>query len=156
MCPRQGELYRHPENRRVLDALLNRIVPPSPAETGQPWSLGGFDLRTHPDLHLRLQEIARGLPPSCETSAWGCPLLAVPGGLIFALAAGTRELAFRLPERLLGEIRERGGEPAPEYGPGWVRFDPWCPDVPAPRLLGDLTAVCEAAFVEAGGALPAG
>lgn len=83
------ELSDVPQNAELLEYLRGQASPPSGPDD---FTLGSWQLHTHPDLIARLQELAPGWR---LTAAYGIPLLANEG--IAAVAAiGTDWLAIRI------------------------------------------------------------
>ena len=82
-----------------------------------------YHTQTHPDLGGRLYELAKSLPDDCTDVVYGCPVLATPNGIIFAVARGTNTLAFRIPVRFYPLALVLGGKPAIAYGLNWIEFD---------------------------------
>ncbi len=128
MSPR--DRFPHPANAALLAHLEKK---PGPAKTE--YRLEGYELHAHPDLMDHLYP----LNPCCKASAYGYPVLAGAGGIIFAVAMGTSFLAFRLGE----DERPKGGTPFPEAGPGWAAVDPWRTEAKT------LSALCRAAHAAA-------
>ncbi|HEU0337304.1 MAG TPA: hypothetical protein VFR43_12150 [Gaiellaceae bacterium] len=121
-------LSREPGNAAVI-AHLEAAAAPVRATPDDPWQLDGYELRTHPDLAERFEEVARGSGGG-RAAAAGVPLLVDPGGCIVAYALGTSRIALRLPQV--------GGEPAldprPVEGlPGWTSVDAWLSSLSSPR-----------------------
>ena len=81
------------QNAALLDFLRGQASPPRGPDD---YTLGAWQLHTHPDLIAELRKLAPGWP---LTAAYGVPLLANEG--IAAVAAlGTDWLAVRLPDQL--------------------------------------------------------
>ena len=57
--------------------------------------------------------------------AYGRDVLVTGDGVIFALASSMRDAGFRLPDGDWPAALAGGGQPWPELGPGWMRFDAW-------------------------------
>jgi len=81
-----------PSNAALLDYLRRQASPASSADDG--YSLGPWQLHTHPDLVARLGELAHGWPLS---AAYGVPLLA-SDGVVAVVALGTSWLAVRIAQ----------------------------------------------------------
>jgi hypothetical protein len=129
---------RIPENADVL-AYLERTRPSA-----------------HSDVASELSLAARGLPAAREfcpdPAAYAWVVLHTPGGRIFGLASGMRELALRLGgHEAVAALRERG-ERAEEVGPGWIAFDPFVADERTEITRARLRRYCRAAFEAAAGA----
>ena len=140
-------LSREPGNAAVL-AHLDATLAPARAAPGNPWQLDGYELRAHPDLAERFEEVTRGSGGRPAAGA-GVPLLVDADGRIVAFALGTSRIALRLPVV--------GGEPAldarPIEGlPGWTSVDAWLSSLPAPRATEVLRALVGRAVAD-GGAL---
>src|SRR6185503_8731139 len=118
--------------------------------TGQPsgarYDVDDYSVRTHPDLADALAALGRDLGLPRRRAAYGVPVLASAGGVLFALARGTHSLAFRLRDREWPLAIEMGAVPWTEVGPEWVRFDAWDPDVPSRQHTGDLRYFAESAL----------
>ncbi|MCX5334250.1 MULTISPECIES: hypothetical protein [unclassified Streptomyces] len=83
-------LPKHPLNTALLDHLREQGSPPSGPDD---WTLGEWQLHTHPDLMYRLKDLGLGVPLN---AAYGVPLLAYKG-VAAAVAMGTDTLLLRLP-----------------------------------------------------------
>jgi len=83
------ELPDLPHNAALLDYLRGQASPPS--DPGD-YTLGSWQLHTHPDLIAVLRELAPGWP---LTAAYGVPLLAGEG-IAAVVALGTDWLAVRI------------------------------------------------------------
>jgi hypothetical protein len=108
------ELPDVPQNAALLEHLREQASPPSGPED---YTLGPWQLHTHPDLMELLQNLAPGWP---LTAAYGVPLLASEG--IAAVAAlGTDWLAIRIDQL------PPGIETEDDLPPGWLSFtrDGW-------------------------------
>jgi hypothetical protein len=115
---------RRAANQAVLAYLEARA---RPAATPSVCALDQYELRTHPDLIKRLQEVAVGTAGRL-VAAFGVPVLVHPNGIIFALAFGASSLCLRLPPRLLREVIARPAGPG--LGDDWVAADPWLSALP--------------------------
>jgi hypothetical protein len=76
-----------PPNAALLEYLRPRAS--WPASPGHGYTLGSWELHTHPDLMERLCDLAPGWP---LTAAYGVPVLACEG-IAAVVALGTRPLA---------------------------------------------------------------
>jgi hypothetical protein len=114
------ELPDVPPNAALLAFLRGQASPPSgPGD----YTLGSWQLHTHPDLMALLQNLAPGWP---LTAAYGIPLLASEG--IAALAAfGTDYLAVRVDHLPAGVETEDiwGLDWVPCTRDGWHIITPW-------------------------------
>jgi hypothetical protein len=121
-------LSREPANAAVL-AHLDASLSPARAAPGDPWQLDGYQLRAHPDLAERFEEVTRG-SGGRPAAGPGVPLLIDADGRIVAFALGTSRIAVRFPEV--------GGEPALDARPveglaGWTSVDAWLSSLSGPR-----------------------
>jgi hypothetical protein len=83
------ELPELPQNAALLDYLRGQASPPSgPGD----YTLGAWQLHTHPDLIAELRQLAPGWP---LTAAYGVPILAREG-VAAVVALGTDWLAVRI------------------------------------------------------------
>ena len=112
------ELPELPPNAELLGFLRQQASRPAGSDD---YTLGSWQLHTHPDLLSRLRELAPGWP---LTAAYGVPLLACQG--IAAVAAlGTSWLAVRiasLPPHV------EAPDPAPRWPfvhGDWHLISPW-------------------------------
>jgi hypothetical protein len=85
------ELPDVPQNAALLEYLRGQACPPSGPDD---YTLGSWQLHTHPDLIAALRELAPGWP---LTAAYGVPLLASEG-IAAVVALGTDWLAFQIDE----------------------------------------------------------
>lgn len=100
------ELPDLPQNAALLEYLQGQASPPSGPDD---YTLGPWQLHTHPDLMALLRELVPGWP---LTAAYGIPLLASEG--VAAVAAfGTEWLAIRI-DQLPPSI-----EIEDDQGPAW-------------------------------------
>lgn len=120
-----GELRDHPKNARVVALLKAKALPKKNGGDVSPWDIDDYELHTHPDLREKLREIASDALVECECAAYGYPVLTNNDGIIFAIARGTSDLAFRLPPDGILEVVKEGGVVKREYGDDWVTIDPW-------------------------------
>jgi hypothetical protein len=111
------ERYAHPKNAALLKLLEKQAV----QGRGEAYDLEGYQLHTHPDLCDHLQSFNR----FCFGGAYGIPVLANDAGVIFGLARGTSDVAFRLPDSQWEKAREAGGVDSPDLGEGWFGFEAW-------------------------------
>jgi hypothetical protein len=136
------ELPDLPQNAAVLDFLLDQAsLPSGPGD----YTLGAWQLHTHPDLMARLCELAPGCP---LTAAYGVPLLASEG-IAAVVALGTDWLAVRvgcLPPEIETE------DPAPEWSfarGDWHVISPWQSQLSGADALRILAALVSAALAHA-------
>jgi hypothetical protein len=115
-----SERFAHRRNVPLLALLKNAAV----KGRGEPFDLEGYQLHTHPDLCDHLQS----LNPHCYAAAYGIPVLANDGGVLFAMARGTSHLAFLLSDSDWEKAREAGGFDSPDLGEGWFGFEAWRTD----------------------------
>ena len=121
-------LSREPGNAAVI-AHLEAAVGPVRAAPDDLWQLDGYQLRTHPDLTERFEEVARGAGGR-RAAAAGVPLLLDADGCIVAYALGTSRIALRLPQ--VGD--EPALDPRPVDGlQGWTSVDAWLSSLSGPR-----------------------
>jgi hypothetical protein len=133
-------LAAHPANAPLLEYLDSR------------------DAQCHPDLALRLGEIAADLDAQ-PSSTDGVAVLA-RHGIAFSFATGMSLLAFRVSEDVRAEVLDAPGtgrkyladlhelnlKLAEELGADWVAADPWPIDAPRDSGLVQLRAWVRAAF----------
>jgi hypothetical protein len=137
------ELPELPQNEALLDFLRQQAsLPAGPGD----YTLGSWQLHTHPDLIARLRELAPRWP---LTAAYGIPLLACEG--IAAVAAlGTDWLAVRMagpPPQVEAE------EPTPPWSfvhGDWHVISAWPGHLPGPESVRSLRALVSAALDYAG------
>jgi hypothetical protein len=115
-----SERYAQRRNKTLLKLLEKSAV----KGRGEPYDLDGYQLHTHPDLCDHLQS----LNPHCYGGAYGVPVLANDGGVIFAVARGTSHVAFQLPDSAWEKAREAGGFDTWDLGEGWFAFQAWQTD----------------------------
>ena len=141
------ELPDLPQNATLLDYLRSQASPPSgPGD----YTLGTWQLHTHPDLLGRLLELAPGWP---LTAAYGVPLLASDG--IAAVAAfGTDFLAIRIRNLPPGIDTEN---PAPEWAftrDDWRIISPWQSHLPSAESTRTLRELVSAALAHSASLAP--
>jgi hypothetical protein len=113
------ELPDLPQNAALLDYLRGQASPPSGPDD---YTLGTWQLHTHPDLIAVLRELAPGRP---LTAAYGVPLLACEG-IAAVVALGTDWLAVRtghLPPDVKTEDPDQPDWPF--TGADWHVFPLW-------------------------------
>ncbi|MFC1443169.1 hypothetical protein ABUW04_33525 [Streptacidiphilus sp. N1-10] len=122
-----------PANTALLDFLRQQASPPSGPED---WTLGEWQLHTHPDLEGRLADLTpreRLHSPTLTTRtirahqerlhcAYGVPVLCYEG-IAVAVAMGMRTLLVRLPA--LPENLKPGEPVPPLTDRDWQSVDPW-------------------------------
>jgi hypothetical protein len=135
-----AELPETPPNAALL-ALLKRDAIPARSS----YRLGVWELRTHPDLMDRLQELA---PDRAMLTAYGMPLFA-EAGVAAVVAMGTGTLFLRLPQdpAALG----LAGALSPFELPGWYGVDAWQSALPSAEGRSRLSALVFRACTHAGG-----
>ena len=116
--------HANPLNAQSLAILESRRARNSSSDQVQR-PVDPYHPQTHPDLGGRLYELAKPLPEDCRDVVYGCPVLATPKGIIFAVARGTNSLAFRMPVILYPMALISGGKPAIAYGLNWIEYDGW-------------------------------
>ena len=147
------ELPDLPPNARLLEFLRGQASPPGGPDD---YTLGSWQLHTHPDLMERLRELAPGWP---LTAAYGVPLLAGEG-IAAVVALGTGWLVVRidhLPPGVQSEDPAAGRWSA--AGDDWHVVSPWPGQLPAAdgtRVLRDLVAAALAYAARLAGAGAAG
>ncbi len=119
-------------NRDVLAYLRSRARP----GTGDRYDVDGWELHVHPDLWLRLGEVAGS--KEAVVPAYGVAVIVVDGA-VAALAEGTSTLLLRLPGRPAGI--EPGHWVEPLCSAGWQTVSPWASELPAPVGRARLTAL---------------
>jgi hypothetical protein len=107
-----------PQNASLLEFLRYQSRPPSgPGD----YTLGSWQLHTHPDLMERLRELAPGWP---LTAAYGVPMLA-RDGIAVLVALGTDWLALRIGQ-LPPWVQTKDPAPAWTFAGGdWHIISPW-------------------------------
>jgi hypothetical protein len=130
-----------PQSLAILEARRARNTPPDEAQR----PVDPYHTQTHPDLSDRLYELAEPIPEACRDVVYGCPVLATPKGIIFALARGTNGIAFRVPVTLYPMALGSGGKPAVAYGVNWIEFDAW----PEGNQINNLREWCRLAYDKA-------
>ena len=124
-----------PQNAELLNFLREQASPPSGPDD---YTLGSWQLHTHPDLMSVLRGLAPGWP---LTAAYGVPLLASEG-IAAVVALGTDWLAVRVAS-LPPEVETE--DPAPEWSfarGDWHVLRPW-------QSGSTLTALTSAALAHA-------
>lgn len=110
----------------------------------------------HTDVASELDLAVRGLPGTrtvCPDPAGGAWVAASTSKLrIFALAHGMSALCVDVGAGDLEAALADRAAPAPELGPGWVRFDPFDAEEPQAKMRARLHRWCMIAFQRAGGA----
>jgi len=116
---RLHELPVLPQNASLLEFLRSQASWPSDADGD--FTLGSWQLHTHPDLMDRLCELAPGWP---LTAAYGVPLLA-RDGVAAVVALGTSWLVARIASLPAGiEVKEAA--PGLTFAGGdWHIVCPW-------------------------------
>ncbi len=109
--------------------------------------------RCHPDLLERLHSLADQLPGTSIRFVGGIPLVAHPGGVVFALAAAQSWMMLRLPTHVHSvvvhsEWGDRG------LSGDWVDVDPWLTDLESRDGLTRLRGWTRAAYEYAGELAP--
>jgi hypothetical protein len=128
--------FPHSANAPVLAHLAEDAVYTG-APSGARYDVDDYSVRTHPDLADALDALGRDVGVR-RRAAYGVPVLATPGGVVFALARGTHSLGLRLPDREWPLAIEMGAMPWLEVGPDWMQFNAWDADVPSRQHTGDL------------------
>jgi hypothetical protein len=90
-----------------------------------------FIRRTNPSAHTdpggKLIALGKAVPGARHYSpnyrACAYVVLHTDAQVIFAVAFGMRQLAFRLPPDVLAQGMAVGGKPCPEIGPDWLSVD---------------------------------
>jgi hypothetical protein len=85
------------------------------------YQVDGYVVRCRPDL----TEIMYDLTPDSSVTkdyAYGRSVLANPKGAIFAYAAGTHHVFFRLDSDRIAAAQVDGGRLDPTYGGDWIEF----------------------------------
>jgi hypothetical protein len=85
-----------PLNAQSLAILKSRRAR-NPSSNDAQRVVDPYHPQTHPDLGGRLYELAKPLQQDCRDVVYGCPALATPEGIVFAVARGTNRIAFRIP-----------------------------------------------------------
>lgn len=80
-------------NSKVI-AALRRTATPEGSRSG--FTIGGYEVRTHPDLVDRLKELMAYTQDARFEYVFGTPTLQNAAGKIFAAAQGTSSLCLRL------------------------------------------------------------
>ena len=132
-----------PQNAELLDFLRQQASRPAGSDD---YTLGSWQLHTHPDLLSRLRELAPGWP---LTAAYGVPLLAAQG--IAAVAAlGTSWLVIRIGD-LPPHVEEADPAPAWPFVHGdWHVISPWPDQLTRAESVRILRALVAAALRYAG------
>lgn len=101
-------------------------------------------LHCHPDLVMRLAEVARPIDGTARTFVAGCPVIHASGGAPIAAASGTSWLVVG-SGRAAGELASLSWHTSwlPD---GWVDLEPWAPDVAFARAIDLLRAHVVAAL----------
>lgn len=143
------ELYELPDisqNSALLRYLRGQANSPSGPDD---YTLGPWQLHTHPDLMARLETLAPGWP---LTAAYGIPLLASEG--IAAVAAfGTDLLAIRIDQLPSNIEVEDNQEPAwrPCIRDGWHLLSPIQDKIPRGEVGSTLRELAAASLAHAAG-----
>jgi hypothetical protein len=140
---RSTPLFDKPANASVLTWLREQATPAAGTSTGE----DGFQIHTHPNIADWFRDLAVNLPVRCDASAFGCPVLVTPAGVIFGYAWGAGTIAFRLPTEAAAISTELDGVPSERLGNGWIIFIM----SPHPNLSDDAYLVafrscCDAAY----------
>jgi hypothetical protein len=125
----QDELPELPANAALAAYLRRQAEPPD----GSVFTLGEWQLHTHPDLIARLRYLAPDWP---VTAAYGVPLLASEG-VAAVVAIGMDSLAFRIDELPPGIQADGRGTPWSSAAERWRFVDAWQDD----RALRDLVSI---------------
>ena len=137
------ELPELPQNAELLNFLRQQASPPAGTDD---YTLGPWQLHTHPDLLSRLRELAPGWP---LTAAYGVPLLARQG-IAAVVALGTDWLAVRIAE-LPPQVEAADPVPWWPFVPGdWHLISPWPDRLTRADSVRVLRALVSAALQYAG------
>ena len=111
--------FPHPENRSLFARFKENSKAEGPDTRG--WTMGGYEVRVHPDLIEILYDlVSEGqVKKGC---AYGKPVVATSGGLVFAYAGGTHSIFFKLHQDRFDAARLDGGRYDPTYGTDWIEF----------------------------------
>lgn len=105
-------------NGEIIKALEKSAVR---ACSSSGYTVGGYEVRVHPDLVERLRELMIYCPKAQLEYVFGTPVLCTSAGDIFATVSGMRDLNVHLPEDVTwGRHYEEYGEPW-RQGPAWAR-----------------------------------
>lgn len=108
--------------------------------------LDGWELRCHPDLRERLEQVAEPIGLQVD-HVRGVPVLIHPNGVAFAAARGTSLVLLRLPPDECADVqRSRWTGDAPDAD--WVAVEPWL-DLPDPEPRQRLSEWVARAFAHA-------
>ena len=112
--------FPHPGNAELFACLKESSKVAGP-DNGPLWVREGYEIRSHPDLESYLFSLIteEGLR---KGFAFGRPVIANSGGLVFAWAGGTHYIWLRLNEERHNDARLDGGRFDPSYGKDWVEF----------------------------------
>lgn len=135
------ELPELPQNATLLDYLRIQASPPDgPGD----YTLGTWQLHTHPDLIAGLRKLAPGWP---LTAAYGVPILACEG-IAAAVALGTDWLIIRVPH--LPPSIETDDHPAWTFAHGdWHIISPDQPQLTGPEHARAIRELVTAALAHA-------
>lgn len=111
--------FPHPENRSLFAYLKGNSKAEGPDTLGR--TVGGWEVRTHPDLTEILYDLTDERVVK-KSFMYGRPTMANPDGLIFAYAAGTNSIFFKLRESRFDAARQDGGRYDPTYRTDWIEF----------------------------------
>jgi hypothetical protein len=128
-------------------ALLEYLRPQAcwPASPGHGYTLGSWELHTHPDLMERLGELAPGWP---LTAAYGVPMLACEG-IAAVVALGTSPLAVRIGSLPPGIETVHPMASLTFVRGDWQLVDPWQNQLTRAEGTRVLTALVSAALAHA-------
>jgi hypothetical protein len=135
------ELPDVPQNAAILEYLRGQASSPSGPDD---YTLGPWQLHTHPDLMALLRELAPGWP---LTAAYGIPLLASEG-IAGVAAFGTEWLAIRIDQLPSGIEVEDNREPAWQscVRGGWHLLSPMQNGLPRDKVGSTLRTLAAAAL----------
>ena len=109
-----------------------------------PWVVGGFAVSTHPDLVEWTAALATAAGLDLRFVC-GRPAILAADGRILGWGRGTHDFVMRAAPSVAVEIVGRGGHADERYGPGWLVFQAFMPDVPRAVHLATITRWLEAA-----------
>ncbi len=138
---------RIPPNAGLLSWLASQTESP-PRRIRARRHVPERDQRCDPDLVERLESSAANLPGVRLRYLVGFPALLHPNEVVFAIAAGTTWMAFRLPR-----LGQRAVVPS-EWGsrgldPEWADVDPWLTMLPAHEGTSRVRGWSRAAYARA-------
>ena len=109
-----------------------------------PWRVGGYNISTHPDLVEWTAKLAAAVGAGF-LFVCGRPAIVAADNRILGWGRGTHDMVILAPGSVAAEILAQRGHVDDRYGPGWLVFPAFLPDLPSPKHIPTVTRWLEAA-----------